>query len=195
MKFALRLLLSGALALAPWSCNRGNAPSESVSANSDQTQRSDGTERNQTTKATKPPNTNRDPEKQAPATESRRAPAAAPTPSAPTPAPRARTTETVHSGTALTVTLADAISTETNKEGDTFTDAGMIAGGAGVGAVIGAIAGGGKGAAIGAIIGGGTGTTAVLLTKGKQLKLEPETKINFVLSKDVDLPVIRNATT
>ncbi len=71
----------------------------------------------------------------------------------------------------------------------------MIAGGAGVGAVIGAIAGGGKGAAIGAIIGGGTGTTAILLTKGKQLKLEPETKINFVLSKVVDLPVIRNATT
>ena len=77
----------------------------------------------------------------------------------------------------------------------TDRDAGMIAGGAGVGAVIGAIAGGGKGAAIGAIIGGGTGTTAVLLTKGKQLKLEPETKINFVLSKDVDLPVIRNANT
>ena len=77
----------------------------------------------------------------------------------------------------------------------TDRDAGMIAGGGGVGAVIGAIAGGGKGAAIGAIIGGGTGTTAILLTKGKQLKLEPETKINFVLSKDVDLPVIRKSNT
>ena len=121
MKFALRLLLSGALALAPWSCNRGNAPNESVSANSDQTQRSEQTERNQTTKSAKPPNTNREPEKQPAAAESRRAPAAAPTPSAPTPAPRARTMETVPSGTALTVTLADAISTEINKEGDTFT--------------------------------------------------------------------------
>jgi len=48
MKFALPLLLSGALALAPWSCNRGNAPNESVSANSDQTQRSEQTEQNQT---------------------------------------------------------------------------------------------------------------------------------------------------
>ena len=93
MKFALRLLLSGALALAPWSCNRGNAPNESVSANSDQTQRSEQTERNQTTKSAKPPNTNREPEKQPAAAESRRAPAAAPTPSAPRPAPRARTME------------------------------------------------------------------------------------------------------
>src|SRR5438132_5541736 len=64
MKFALPLLLSGALALAPWSCNRGNAPNESVSANSDQTQRSEQTEQNQTTKSAKPPNTNREPEKQ-----------------------------------------------------------------------------------------------------------------------------------
>ena|SRR5437867_8604508 len=88
MKFAMRLLLSGTLALAPWSCNRGNEPNESVSANSDQTQRSEQTERNQTTKSAQPPNTNREPEKQAPAVESRRAPAAAPTPSAPTPAPR-----------------------------------------------------------------------------------------------------------
>jgi hypothetical protein len=75
---------------------------------------------------------------------------------------------------------------------DTHTrDAAEIAGGAGVGVAIGAIAGGKKGAALGAIIGGGTGTTAVLLTKGKQLKLEPETKVNFVLSRDVNLPVIR----
>jgi hypothetical protein len=74
-------------------------------------------------------------------------------------------------------------------------DAGMIAGGAGVGAIIGAATGGKKGAAIGAIIGGGTGTTAVLVTKGKQVKLAPETRVNFVLSNDVDLPVIRSATT
>jgi hypothetical protein len=74
-------------------------------------------------------------------------------------------------------------------------DATEIAGGAAVGAAVGAIAGGGKGAAIGAVIGGGTGTTAVLLTKGKQLELEPETKVNFVLSRDVDLPMIRATNT
>jgi hypothetical protein len=72
-------------------------------------------------------------------------------------------------------------------------DAGIIAGGAGVGAIIGAVTGGKKGAAIGAIIGGGTGTTAVLVTKGKQVKLEPEMRVNFVLSNDVDLPVIRSS--
>jgi hypothetical protein len=72
-------------------------------------------------------------------------------------------------------------------------DAAEIAGGAGVGAAIGAIAGGKKGAAIGAIIGGGTGTTAVLLTKGKQIVLEPETKVNFVFSRDVNLPVVANS--
>jgi len=266
MNFALRLLLIATLALGSWSCNKGNAPNESVSANADQTQRSEQPEPNQAPK-TKQRNVNREPGTQPPAAESRRAPAAEPAPAPqPAPAPRARTTETVPDGTALTVTLADAISTGTNKEGDHFTahlsdplivngkivaekgdrisghiktleepgrvkgrarlelvldeittsnhtykistepfiavggsnkdrDAGMIAGGAGVGAIIGAVTGGGKGAAIGAIIGGGTGTTAVLLTKGDQLKLEPETKVNFVLSKDIDLPVIRNANT
>jgi hypothetical protein len=74
-------------------------------------------------------------------------------------------------------------------------DAGLIAGGAGVGAAIGAIAGGKKGAALGAIIGGGSGTTAVLMTKGKPIKLDPETKVNFVLSDDVSLPVIRSSNT
>ena len=45
------------------------------------------------------------------------------------------------------------------------------------------------------VIGGGTGTTAVLITKGQQLTLEPETKVNFVLLRDVDLPVIRTTNT
>jgi hypothetical protein len=76
---------------------------------------------------------------------------------------------------------------------DKNRDAAIIAGGAGVGAVIGAVAGGKKGAALGAIIGGGSGTTAVLVTKGKQLKLDPETRVNFVLSDDMKLPVIRTA--
>jgi hypothetical protein len=71
-------------------------------------------------------------------------------------------------------------------------DAGIIAGGAGVGAIIGAVTGGKKGAAIGAVIGGGSGTGAVLATKGKDVKIDPETRVNFVLSDDVDLPVIRS---
>ncbi len=74
-------------------------------------------------------------------------------------------------------------------------DAGMIAGGAGVGAAIGAIAGGKKGAALGAILGSGAGTTAVLMTKGDHVKLEPETRLNFVIADDLALPILRRLTT
>lgn len=66
-------------------------------------------------------------------------------------------------------------------------DAAVIGGGAGVGAVIGAIAGGGKGAATGAAIGGAGGTGAVLATRGDDLHYPPESRLNFVLSKPVDL--------
>ena len=66
-------------------------------------------------------------------------------------------------------------------------DAAVIGGGAGVGAVIGAIAGGGKGAATGAAIGGGAGTGTVLATRGDDLHYPPESRLNFVLSKAVEL--------
>lgn len=66
-------------------------------------------------------------------------------------------------------------------------DAAIIGGGAGVGAVIGAIAGGGKGAATGAAIGGGGGTGAVLATRGDDLHYPPESRLKFVLSKEVEL--------
>ena len=66
-------------------------------------------------------------------------------------------------------------------------DAGIIAGGAGLGAAIGAIAGGGKGAAIGAGVGGGAGTGTVLATKGKDIKYAPETRLTFTLSAPVEL--------
>jgi hypothetical protein len=46
-------------------------------------------------------------------------------------------------------------------------DAKVIGGGAGVGAIVGAIADGGEGAAKGALIGGAAGTGAVLATRGK----------------------------
>lgn len=66
-------------------------------------------------------------------------------------------------------------------------DAALIGGAAGVGAVIGAIAGGGKGAATGAAIGGAGGTGTVLATRGDDLHYPSETRLNFVLSKAVDL--------
>jgi hypothetical protein len=83
-----------------------------------------------------------------------------------------------------------SITAEDNKD----RDAGIIAGGAGVGAVIGGIAGGKEGAAIGAILGGGSGTAAVLATRGQELELDSETRINFVLAQSVRLPVLRKTT-
>ena len=50
-------------------------------------------------------------------------------------------------------------------------------GGAAVGAIIGAIAGGGKGAAIGAIVGGAAGAGSVYVQGNKDLILEPGTEI------------------
>jgi hypothetical protein len=72
-------------------------------------------------------------------------------------------------------------------EASTTRDTKIIAGGAGVGAAIGAIAGGAKGAAIGAIAGGGAGTGAVLATKGKAIHYPPETRLTFTLANSIQL--------
>jgi len=71
-----------------------------------------------------------------------------------------------------------------DRRGPTSTgeDAAKIAGGAGLGAIIGAAAGGGKGAAIGAGIGGAAGTGAVLLTRGKAATAPVETRLTFRLA-------------
>ncbi len=253
MKFAIHTVLIATLAAGSWGCSRTTGPNESVSANSGGNAREERTE--PARQAERRPVT--------PVTKARGVTATAPYPAPSAPA-AASATANVPAGTALTVTLADAIGTETNKEGDTFVahltqpitvngnvvaekgdpvmgrvktvqepgrvkgrarlelvlnqitvnrekysistepfivvagdnkdrDAAIIAGGAGVGAVVGAVTGGKKGAALGAIIGGGTGTTAVMITKGEQLKLDRETRVNFVLADGVNLPVIRKA--
>ena len=64
-----------------------------------------------------------------------------------------------------------------------------IGGGAGGGAVIGALAGGGTGALIGGPIGAGAGTTVALLTGKKDIKLRPETPVTFELAEPVTIPV------
>jgi hypothetical protein len=63
----------------------------------------------------------------------------------------------------------------------------VIAGATGIGAAVGAIAGGGKGAAIGAAVGGGAGTGEVLATKGKDIQYPPEARLNFKLAVPVEL--------
>jgi hypothetical protein len=65
-----------------------------------------------------------------------------------------------------------------------------IGGGAALGALIGGLAGGGKGAAIGAAVGGGAGTGVQVFTKGKQVKIPPETRLDFTLQQPFDITYI-----
>lgn len=62
-----------------------------------------------------------------------------------------------------------------------------VGGGAAIGAVLGAIIGHGKGAAIGAATGAGAGTVAEAATKGQQVKIPSETKLDFVLDQPVEV--------
>ena len=65
--------------------------------------------------------------------------------------------------------------------------AATIGGGAAIGTVIGAIAGGGKGAAIGGLIGAAGGAATQVLTKGRDVKVPAETVLRFRLDKPVTL--------
>jgi hypothetical protein len=65
--------------------------------------------------------------------------------------------------------------------------AGFIGGGAGLGALIGGIAGGGKGAAIGALAGGGAGTAGTAFTGNQQIVLPAETLLTFKLDHSVHI--------
>ena len=57
----------------------------------------------------------------------------------------------------------------------------VIGGGAALGAIIGALAGGGRGAAIGAVSGGALGTAAQVATSGEKVKVPSETVLTFAL--------------
>ncbi len=62
-------------------------------------------------------------------------------------------------------------------------------GGALLGALIGGLAGGGKGAAIGAIAGGGAGAGVNAVTRGQEVELPSETRIDFHLQAPITLTV------
>ncbi len=66
-----------------------------------------------------------------------------------------------------------------------------VGGGAAIGTLIGAIAGGGKGAAIGAVIGAAGGAGAQVLTKGREVRVPAETVLSFRLDRAVTLQAER----
>jgi len=63
----------------------------------------------------------------------------------------------------------------------------FVGGGAVLGTLLGAIAGGGKGAAIGALAGGAAGAGAQVLTKGDHIMVPSETLLNFRLETPANL--------
>jgi hypothetical protein len=65
----------------------------------------------------------------------------------------------------------------------------LIGGGAGVGALIGAVAGGGKGAAIGAVAGGGAGTAGAAATGKQDVTVPAETGLSFHLTAPLTISV------
>ena len=64
-------------------------------------------------------------------------------------------------------------------------------GGAGLGALIGGIAGGGKGLGIGALAGAGAGTAVAATKKGEQVSIPSETLLEFRLQQPAALPIAR----
>lgn len=65
--------------------------------------------------------------------------------------------------------------------------AGFIGGGAGLGALIGGLAGGGKGALIGGLAGAGAGTAGTAFTGNKEIVIPAETVLTFRLQNSVAL--------
>jgi hypothetical protein len=87
-------------------------------------------------------------------------------------------------GRPVDVTTSD-VQTESSARGK--KSAGVIGGGAALGAIIGGIVGGGKGAAIGAGSGAAVGAGTEVLTGGQKVKIPSETRLTFRLQNPVQL--------
>ncbi len=97
-------------------------------------------------------------------------------------------TDIVINGTAYPLLTTDY---EVRSEGQGKKTAGKIVGGAGLGALIGGLAGGGKGAAIGLGAGAAAGTGVAAAGKGKQVQVPSESLLEFRLEQPASLPVAR----
>ena len=71
------------------------------------------------------------------------------------------------------------------KKGKGKRSAAMIGGGAGLGMLIGGLAGGGKGMLIGGLAGGGAGTAGAAMTGNRDLEIPAESIVHFKLSQDL----------
>ncbi|HKV77641.1 MAG TPA: hypothetical protein VJP02_05860 [Candidatus Sulfotelmatobacter sp.] len=78
---------------------------------------------------------------------------------------------------------------EVKGKGEGGNTAKKVVGSAGLGALIGGLAGGGKGAGIGALAGAGAGTAVAASKKGQQLQIPTESLLEFRLQQPVSLPV------
>lgn len=67
----------------------------------------------------------------------------------------------------------------------------MVGGGAVLGTLLGAIAGGGKGAAIGAVAGAAAGGGVEVATKGHEIRVPAESVLNFRLERPLELRAMR----
>lgn len=97
-------------------------------------------------------------------------------------------TDIVINGTAYPLLTSDY---SIRGKGEGSNTARKVVGGAGLGALIGGIAGGGRGLGIGALAGAGAGTAVAATRKGEQLSIPSETLLEFRLEQPVALPVAR----
>jgi hypothetical protein len=81
--------------------------------------------------------------------------------------------------------VTDAYTKQGNGRGK--NTAAKTGGGAAVGAIIGALAGGGRGAAIGAVTGGGVGAGVNGVTRGQQVQIPSETLVSFHLQTPISV--------
>jgi hypothetical protein len=89
------------------------------------------------------------------------------------------------------VSTGDVVRSGKEGVGKNKRTAEYVGGGAVLGTLLGAIAGGGKGAAIGAIAGAAAGGGAQVLTKGGEVRVPAETVLTFRLDQPVRLQSVR----